>query len=74
MRRKRPAGEVAVPLPHLAPGLSREEWLAAMRTQWADRHIEGTDKWARAQAALAQIEAFDLPAAEAKRCIEWARL
>ena len=74
MRRKRPAGEVAVPLPRLAPGLTREQWLAAMRSEWADKHIEGTDKWARAQAALGRIEAFELSGAEARRCIEWARL
>jgi len=45
-----------------------------MRSEWADKHIEGTDKWARAQSALAQIEAFELSGAEARRCIEWARL
>ena len=74
MRRKRPAGEVRAPLPHLAPGLTREQWLAAMRAGWADKHVPGTDRWARAQAALGQIEAFELSGAEAKRCIEWARL
>lgn len=63
MRRRRPRGEAIQPLPRLAPGLSREEWLAAMRDQWADAHEEGSDYWAEAHAALAEIEAFELDAA-----------
>lgn len=74
MKRKRPAGEVAVPLPRLARGLTREQWLAAMRSEWADRHVPGSDLWCKAQVALDTIDAFGFDAEEATRWIRWARL
>ena len=74
MRRKRPVGEVRAPLPHLARGLTREQWVAQMRVQWADKHVEGSDLWCKAQVALDTIDAFGFDAEEATRWIRWARL
>ncbi|MEE6286583.1 hypothetical protein V2J52_02820 [Georgenia sp. MJ173] len=57
-----------MPLPRLAPGLTRTEWLAAMR-DWADAHVDGSERWAVAHAAISEIEAFELPADRATEII-----